>query len=138
MSSSEDEATRLIGNAAYEAIYQACDDTVIETHKKQLRDNIARLMADDKYLVQHLFRFKDSYTKSNSVAIDIIEETVNQNKELLQHKTIETLHNYIDDTFIYKEAGKYVEEALNQQIDGLSSVWQMVYDRNKALKENNG
>lgn len=92
----ESNANRLIINLSYDVVIEAVNEIVPNFHEI-LVEKTQRLI-NEKDLSFVLFNYDYSTGNPKSLAAKIIEQTVNQNKPLIQDNTVKAIHaiNYED------------------------------------------
>lgn len=94
----ETNAQRLISNLAYQMVYDEVDKILPNYHEKLVQKVVEMI---DKPSTFNLFDYHYTDGSPKSVGAKIIVDAVNQNKELIKNKVVETIQNrdYSDEVF---------------------------------------
>lgn len=88
---SEKEITRIIGNSAYHKAFGILDNALPEDWKETVVKKVSEVVNDaERY---NIFRYNWSTNKPESLASNLIESTVEQNKD----RIVEMINALIDD-----------------------------------------
>lgn len=76
----EAEVDRLISNLGYEFIFKAVSNAIGADAKKAIADKVAELAQDMSHIRFEMWRKKDAWERTESPAIAILHEAINDNK----------------------------------------------------------
>ena len=98
----EENAKRLLSNIAYHVVSEEVNK-IVPNYEQELIDKVVSLIRDKKSVGFTLFDF-DTYGsgRSKSLGAKIVEQTVQENQQLIKDKVIETIQNadYTEEAFI--------------------------------------
>ena len=83
-SKGEKEVERLISNLGYEFIFKAVSVAIGEDAKKAIAEKVAKLAQDEGTIRFEMWRKKDVWERTESPAIGILHEAINDNKRLMR------------------------------------------------------
>lgn len=90
------EATikRLIGNIAYQVVFEEISASIGADAWSMLKDTVDRIMQDE-YAIQYvLFQRKDNFTYRNSPTVDMMDEIAAENRGLMEQKVREAIEKF--------------------------------------------
>lgn len=101
--SNEENAKRLLSNLSYHIVKEEVDK-IVPNFEQKLINTVSRLIEDKKSVEFNLFDY-DKYGsgRSKSLAAKIVEQTVEENKQLIKDKVVDAI-----------QSNDYTEAALNQ------------------------
>lgn len=88
---SEDNATRILSNLAYQMVYDAVDK-IIPGYQDVLEKKVAHIINNMNY-DHSIFNFDYLSGRPKSLGANIIQSTVNDNKDLIKQRVIESIQN---------------------------------------------
>lgn len=80
----EKEVERLISNLGYEFIFKAVSVAIGEDVEKAIAEKVAKLAQDEGHIRYEMWRKKDFWERTESPAIAILYEAINDNKQLMR------------------------------------------------------
>ncbi len=87
----ERDAERLLTNSAYYVVFKAVDEALDNSAKEFIKAKAIAVINDlSEYCV---FRKKDAWEKEDSIAYQILQEAMNENKDLIKQKVREAIEN---------------------------------------------
>lgn len=87
----ERDAERLLTNSAYYVVFKAVDEALDNSAKEFIK---AKAIAIINELSEYsVFRKKDAWEKEDSIAYQILQEAMNENKDLIKQKVREAIEN---------------------------------------------
>lgn len=99
----EDNAKRLLANLAYQIVQEEVNK-IVPNYEQELIGKVASLI-QEKDLTYHVFNFDYLNGSAKSLGARIIEQTVQENKELIKSKVIEGIQkkDYSEESLIKLE-----------------------------------
>lgn len=90
------EATnkRLIGNIAYQVVFEEISAYIGADAWSILKDTVAKIMQDEGAIRYVLFQRKDDFTYKNSPAVDMMDEITAENRGLMEQKVREAIEKF--------------------------------------------
>ncbi len=85
------EINRILGNLGYEVIFDLVDQMIGKDSKKLIAERVKDSLEEGKWSDFYLFRRADAWEKRNSRAQDVMDEAVEQNKELIHQRVKQCL-----------------------------------------------
>jgi cysteinyl-tRNA synthetase len=102
----EENAKRLLSNLAYHIVREEVEK-IVPNYEQELVDKVASLIKDKSSVSFNLFDF-DSYGsgRSKSLGAKIVEQTVQENRELIKEKVIQAIQekDYSDEALLKLES----------------------------------
>ena len=80
----EAETDRLISNLGYEFIFKAVSEAIGADAKKVIAEKVAELVKDKSHISFEMWRKKDVWDRTESPAIGILYEAINDSKQLMR------------------------------------------------------
>lgn len=91
---SEATIKRLIGNIAYQVVFEEISASIGADAWSMLKDTVDRIMQDE-YAIQYvLFQRKDNFTYRNSPTVDMMDEIAAENRGLMEQKVREAIEKF--------------------------------------------
>lgn len=90
------EATikRIIGNIAYQVIFEEISASIGADAWSILKDTVAKIMQDEGTIRYVLFQRKDNFTYRNSPAVDMLDEITAKSRGLMEQKVREAIEKF--------------------------------------------
>lgn len=90
------EATikRLIGNIAYQVIFEEISASIGADAWSMLKNTVDRIMQDEDAIKYVLFQRKDNFTYRNSPAVDMLDEITAKSRGLMEQKVREAIEKF--------------------------------------------
>ena len=102
----EENAKRLLSNLAYHIVKEEIEK-IVPDYETSLVEKVSELITDKKSVCFNLFDF-DTYSsgRNKSLGAKIVEQTVEENKQLIKDKVVEAIQNrdYSDEALIKLES----------------------------------
>lgn len=87
----ERDVERLLTNSAYYVVFKAVDEALDNSAKEFIKEKAIAIINDlSEYCV---FRKKDDWEKEDSIAYQVLQEAMNENKDLIKQKVREAIEN---------------------------------------------
>lgn len=91
---SEATIKRLIGNIAYQVVFEEISASIGADAWSMLKDTVDRIMQDE-YAIQYvLFQRKDNFTYRNSPTVDMMDEIAAESRGLMEQKVREAIEKF--------------------------------------------
>lgn len=91
---SEATIKQLIGNIAYQVVFEEISASIGADAWSMLKDTVDRIMQDE-YAIQYvLFQRKDNFTYRNSPTVDMMDEIAAENRGLMEQKVREAIEKF--------------------------------------------
>lgn len=91
---SEATIKRLIGNIAYQVVFEEISASIGADAWSMLKDTVDRIMQDTDAIQYVLFQRKDDFTYRNSPAVDMMDEITAENRGLMEQKVREAIEKF--------------------------------------------
>jgi len=114
---SDNEIQRIVGNIAYEAIFNEINQ-YIPNFKELIKEKTIRTIKEKDNYSFFIFRSKDIYDNEEGLAIKYINEAIEESKELIKEKIRDAIIN-----FNYTESIK--KEILNEIDKLVTSIYKL-------------
>lgn len=122
---SASEIQRILTNSCYHFVFDELDK-IVPHYKEIMVAKVEKLITDSTLHYETFYRKMDNYGTS-SAAIEIIDETVRQNREVIRKKVKDGIENYDVEKLITELFGKAWEETM----DKFSGIADMMYSMMK-------
>lgn len=87
----ERDAERLLTNSAYYVVFKAVDEALDNSAKELIKAKAIAIINDlSEYSV---FKKKDAWETEDSIAYQVLQEAMNENKDLIKQKVREAIEN---------------------------------------------
>lgn len=90
----EAEIDRLITNLGYEFIFRAVSAAIGEDAEKKVAAKVVELLQKDDAVKYELWRRKDAWDRTESPAIEILNEAIQANKLLIYEKVQQSIKDF--------------------------------------------
>lgn len=113
------EATikRLIGNIAYQVVFEEISANIGADAWSMLKDTVSKIMQDEGAIRYVLFQRKGDFTHKNSPAVDMLDEITTDNRGLMEQKVRETIEKF-DFHCVQDEIYEVAQEVIYKRIFG--------------------
>lgn len=90
------EATikRLIGNIAYQVVFEEISANIGADAWGMLKDTVDRIIQDEDAIKYVLFQRKDNFTYRNSPAVDMLDEITAKSRGVMEQKVREAIEKF--------------------------------------------
>lgn len=113
------EATikRLIGNIAYQVVFEEISANIGADAWDMLKDTVDRIIQDEDAIKYVLFQRKDDFTYRNSPAVDMLDEITADSRWLMEEKVQEAIEKF-DFRDVQDEIYEVAREVIYKRIFG--------------------
>ena len=116
----ERDAERLLTNSAYYVVFKAVDEALDNSAKEFIKAKAIAIINDlSEYSV---FRKKDAWEKEDSIAYQVLQEAMNENKDLIKQKVREAIEN--------RDYEKDIQNSMDYISEGLFEIMRRGLENN--------
>lgn len=103
-----------ISNTSYYLVATCVDQLLDEDDKKKIQENAKKII--DDMTTYSVFQTKDNFRNKNSLAQTYLEESVENNKELISQKVKEIIENVSKSYSLNKDIKEDIEQGVYEMI----------------------
>lgn len=113
----ESDIERIITNLSYEFLFKAVSKAIGKDALEMIKDKVVELLMDDSRIKYLLWRKKDVWENEESPAVTIMNQAIENNRELIENRVFEMISNY-DFNEAKDEIYSVVCDAIEKQLFG--------------------
>ena len=113
----ESDIERIITNLSYEFLFKAVSEAIGKDSLEMIKDKVVELLMDDSRIKYLLWRKKDVWENEESPAVTIMNQAIEDNRELIENRVFEMVSNY-DFNEAKDEIYSVVCDAIEKQLFG--------------------
>jgi hypothetical protein len=116
----ERDAERLLTNSAYYVVFKAVDEALDNSAKELIKAKAIAIINDlSEYSV---FKKKDAWETEDSIAYQVLQEAMNENKDLIKQKVREAIEN--------RDYEKDIQNSMDYISEGLFEIMRRGLENN--------
>lgn len=116
----ERDAERLLTNSAYYVVFKAVDEALDNSAKELIKAKAIAIINDlSEYSV---FKKKDAWETDDSIAYQVLQEAMNENKDLIKQKVREAIEN--------RDYEKDIQNSMDYISEGLFEIMRRGLENN--------
>jgi len=118
MFDNENDTVRIINNLTHQAIFKEVDE-IVPNYKEKINEKVIKEL--DTISIYHLFRKKDVWEKANSIGQDLLEESIDNNKLIIDNK-VKEIFNALSKTDIKYDIRGILENYIEKLFENESEA----------------